>query len=89
MAGVLGFDDAVIEPLVVTAKQLAIMLQVSKRTLFRMRSAGRLPSPMRVGGIVRWRLEDVQNWISAGCPEIKPVAGSDTMPSGRGRRNHQ
>lgn len=55
-------------PVVVTAGQLAIMLQVSKRTLWRMRSAGQLPSPMRVGGIVRWRLDDVLRWIAAGCP---------------------
>ncbi len=34
MSSVLGFDEAVVEPLFVTAKQLGIMLQVSKRTLF-------------------------------------------------------
>jgi predicted DNA-binding transcriptional regulator AlpA len=55
-------------PVVVTARQLAIMLQVSKRTLWRMRSAGQLPSPMRVGGIVRWRLDEIQKWITEGCP---------------------
>lgn len=59
----------VVEPVVVTAAQLAIMLQVSKRTLWRMRSSGKLPSPMRVGGIVRWRLNDVTSWINAGCPQ--------------------
>ncbi len=57
----------VTQPVVVTAAQLAIMLQVSKRTLWRMRSAGTLPSPMRVGGIVRWRLDDVTKWLSESC----------------------
>ncbi len=57
-------DTEEVAPVVVTARQLAIMLQVSKRTLFRMRSAGRLPAPLRVGGVVRWRLQDVQNWIA-------------------------
>lgn len=61
-------DTEEVAPVVVTARQLAIMLQVSKRTLFRMRSAGRLPAPLRVGGVVRWRLQDVQNWIANGCP---------------------
>ena len=61
-------DTEEVAPVVVTARQLAIMLQVSKRTLFRMRSAGRLPAPLRVGGVVRWRLLDVQNWIANGCP---------------------
>ncbi len=62
--------DSGIEPVVITAKQLAIMLQVSKRTLWRLRSAGRLPSPMRVGGIVRWRLDDVVDWIADGWPKV-------------------
>jgi excisionase family DNA binding protein len=61
--------DIQIRQIFVTAKQLAIMLACSKRTLYRMRSAGKLPSPLRIGGVVRWRLQDVQDWIAAGCPE--------------------
>lgn len=53
----------------VTARQFAIMLQVSKRTLWRLRSAGKIPSPMRVGGIVRWKLDDILQWMAAGCPK--------------------
>lgn len=68
MSTVEKVDADGVEPVVVTARQLAIMLQVSKRTLFRMRSAGRLPAPLRVGGVVRWRLADVRNWIADGCP---------------------
>ena len=60
----------VLEPLLITAGQLAGLLQVSTRTLWRMSSAGRLPKPIRVGGIVRWRLEEVERWIEAGCPKI-------------------
>ncbi len=52
----------------ITAKQLAAILSVSKRTLYRMRSAGQLPSPLRIGGVVRWRLDEIINWIEAGCP---------------------
>lgn len=52
----------------ITAKQLAIMLSVSKRTLYRLRCAGQLPSPLRIGGVVRWRLDEIINWIEAGCP---------------------
>jgi prophage regulatory protein len=69
MSGVEGFDAGVAEPLLITAAQLAQRLQVSTRTLWRMRSAGRLPGPVRVGGIVRWRLEEIQKWIAEGCPE--------------------
>ena len=54
--------------LFITPRQLAVMLQVSIRTLWRWRSAGRLPAPVRLGGAVRWRLDDVTRWIDEGCP---------------------
>lgn len=56
------------EPVLLTAADVASLLKVSKRTLWRMQSAGRLPSPIRIGGIVRWRLVEVEEWIAAGCP---------------------
>jgi len=54
----------------VTARQLAVMLQVSRRTLWRLRSTGKIPKPMRVGGIVRWKLDDILEWMAAGCPKM-------------------
>jgi len=51
----------------VTAEQLAEILQVSTRTVWRMRSAGQLPKPVRIGGNVRWRAQDVASWITGGC----------------------
>jgi len=61
--------NAEIRPVFITAKQLAIMLSVSKRTLYRMRSAGQLPSPLCVGSVVRWRLSEILDWIQADCPK--------------------
>ena len=51
----------------ITPSQLSIMLRVSKRTLCRWRSAGRLPPPVRLAGAVRWRLDDVTRWIDGDC----------------------
>jgi predicted DNA-binding transcriptional regulator AlpA len=47
----------------ITAEQLAGTLQVSKRTLWRMRSAGQLPRCVR-------RRDEVAAWIAAGCPAV-------------------
>lgn len=55
----------------ITAAELAKLLNVSTRTLWRLRSAGQLPQPVRLGGAVRWRIEEVKNWIAAGCPPLK------------------
>ena len=56
------------EPLLISAEQVASILNVSTRTLWRLLSAGKLPEPVRLGGSTRWRLDQVRQWIDAGCP---------------------
>jgi len=68
------------EPLLITAAELAHLLHVSLRTLWRLRSAHQVPKPVRLGGTVGWRLDEVRNWIDGGCP---PPATGD---NGRTRR---
>jgi excisionase family DNA binding protein len=68
----LDFESAAAsEPLLITALELAHLLQVSTRTLWRLRSAGELPQPVRFGGTVRWRLDEVRKWIAEGCPILR------------------
>jgi predicted DNA-binding transcriptional regulator AlpA len=52
----------------ITVKQLAKMLATSVRSVWRYRSAGRLPKPVKVGSSVRWRLSDIQLWIKLSLP---------------------
>ncbi len=59
---------SVSEPLLISAAELASLLKLSTRSLWRHLSAGQIPKPVRIGGTVRWRLEEVRNWIAAGCP---------------------
>ena len=52
-----------------TAKAVGDMLSLSKRAVFRMRSAGLICSPITVGaGAIRWRQSDIEQWIALGCP---------------------
>lgn len=62
--------DTTPDSLLVSAVSLAKLLQVSTRTLWRLRSSGRLPKPVQVGGSLRWRTREVQDWIDAGCPRL-------------------
>ncbi|MGA2253574.1 MAG: helix-turn-helix domain-containing protein [Thermoguttaceae bacterium] len=55
------------EPLLITAAELAKLLHVSTRTLWRLRSAGELPEAVRLGGTVRWRFAEIKKWIAGGC----------------------
>lgn len=51
--------------------ELARMLGVSKRTIWRMLSAGLIPSPIRLGGSTRWRRVEILDWIARGCPPCR------------------
>ena len=54
--------------LLLSAQILGKRLGVSVRTLWRLRSSGKLPRPVRLGGAVRWRSADIDAWVAAGCP---------------------
>ena len=57
----------------VNARELAKVLSVSERTLYRLKSTGELPPPIVLGGSVRWRLTEIRQWIGNGCPRpVKP-----------------
>ena len=55
-------------PLLLNAEQVAELLNVSKAHIYRMRNSARLPEPVKFGGSVRWPLDELQAWISAGLP---------------------
>jgi predicted DNA-binding transcriptional regulator AlpA len=59
------------EPCLIAADALARLLDISTRGLWRLRSAGKLPKPVRLGGSVRWRLDEIRKWISDGCPAVQ------------------
>ena len=51
-----------------TADELAELLQISPRSIWRLLSKGELLPPIRFGGTTRWRVQDVEEWIELGCP---------------------
>lgn len=56
-----------------TVKDLAALLNVGKRTIWKWRDGHRLPSPIKVGRVVRWRRADIESWIADGCPSHRPA----------------
>jgi predicted DNA-binding transcriptional regulator AlpA len=61
-------EPAPAQSLLVSALQVAELLAVSCRTVWRLDSGGRLPRPVKIGGQTRWRRSEIENWIAAGCP---------------------
>jgi len=56
--------------LLIPAEEVARMMGVSERTLWRLASAGRVPRPVRIGRNTRWRLAEIRDWIEQGCPPL-------------------
>jgi len=54
--------------MLITVEEFAELMRTSVRSIWRWNSAHSLPKPVRVGRAVRWRREEVMEWIKAGCP---------------------
>jgi len=52
-----------------SAKQVAAILGVSVRQVWRLDSAGKLPKKFRIGGSCKWLRSEIESWVSAGCPD--------------------
>lgn len=70
--------------LLISPDELATILKVSKRTLWRLSSGGKLPGVIYVGRSPRWRLDEINAWIVAGCPDLETWQSlSSNRPSKR------
>ena len=66
--------------LLVDARRAASMCGVSTATWWRWDAAGKVPRPPRPSsGCTRWRVEDLQQWCSLGCPDREQFEAA--MPS--------
>ncbi len=59
------------KPVLINAEELARIMDISERTLWRLLSGGKVPQPVRSGRNTRWRLAEVEEWIARGCPAGK------------------
>jgi predicted DNA-binding transcriptional regulator AlpA len=57
--------------LLIDAKTFANLLSISSRTLSRLIDLKAVPMPVHLGRLVRWRLDEVLEWIEADCPPQK------------------
>lgn len=61
-------ETSEVTTVLIPAGDVAAMLGVSERTLWRLLSAGKMPEPVRIGRSTRWRSAEVREWIERGCP---------------------
>lgn len=53
---------------------VAALLGCSTRHVYRLSDGGRMPSPVRLGALVRWRAAEINSWIAGGCRTVRAVA---------------
>jgi excisionase family DNA binding protein len=58
-------------PAFLTSDDIARLLGCSRRTVRRLADTGRIPPPLRLGGLSRWTRATVEEWIAAGCPRCR------------------
>jgi predicted DNA-binding transcriptional regulator AlpA len=77
MTTVLSVADASAKLLHVQA--VARMLGCSPRHVYRLSDAGRMPGPVKLGSLVRWKLSgpgSITEWLDQGCPSARNTKGA-------------
>ena len=57
-----SLDPSDLPPLL-DVRAVARLLGVGPRTVWRLRDAGDLPAPVRIGRLIRWRREALLRWL--------------------------
>ena len=68
--------DPEVCPELLSVYAVAGILNCSHRHVYRLSDEGRMPAPVRLGGLVRWNRKAVLDWIAAGCPAVLPKGGA-------------
>lgn len=58
--------DPNIRSLTLDVNEVALLLGVSKRSVYRLLDAGKIPKPIKLGGAVRWRRADIELFVQVG-----------------------
>ena len=62
-------------PELLDVQAVATLLDCSARHVYRLSDAGRMPRPLKLGALVRWRRSDVLGWIDDGCVPVRTAKG--------------
>jgi predicted DNA-binding transcriptional regulator AlpA len=60
-----------IQALLVPAEVAGAMCGRSEASWWRDHAAARIPAPIKLGGRTLWRVQELRDWVEAGCPARK------------------
>jgi excisionase family DNA binding protein len=58
-------------PALLDVRAVAALLHCSPRHVYRLADASRMPAPVKLGALVRWRRKEIDSWIGGGCKSIR------------------
>lgn len=74
-------------PLLLDADGVCLRLSIGKSHFFELKKTDRFPlQPLRLGRCVRFRADELQRWIDAGCPGAMRWKALKQMEATSGRR---
>jgi excisionase family DNA binding protein len=65
--------DPAAPPVLLDVRAVAALLDCSPRHIYRLADAGRMPAPVRIGSLVRWRRQDLDEWLAGGCKPVRQM----------------
>jgi predicted DNA-binding transcriptional regulator AlpA len=66
-----GPTPPAVELLLAPAPGAASLCGISEASWYRLKAAGKLPAPVKLGGRVLWRVEELRRWCAEGCPDLR------------------
>lgn len=70
MIATMGDDNGFNDDELLNARQVAKVLKISVRTLWRLVASFQAPQPVRLGRNTRWLKSAVIAWMRRGCPPL-------------------
>ena len=67
-----GESMTTLEKILVPAAEAAALLSMGKSTFWREVAKGVVPSPIKIGGLTRWRVADLHRFVQPTTPPTKP-----------------
>jgi excisionase family DNA binding protein len=60
---------------------VANRLHCSTKHVYRLTDAGKMPAPIKLGSLTRWRQSEIDEWVKGGCRPPRFAAGNQINPA--------
>ena len=63
------------DAMLLDVRDVAAMLRVSPRTVYRLSDSGAMPRPRKLNALVRYSRQEIEEWIRQGCVNLRVKGG--------------